>query len=344
MKTLSKDLGLIKSTIDQANHIVIIQADNPDADSLGSALALEQILSGLNKQTSLYCGIDIPGYLSYIDGWDRVADEIPKKFDVSIIVDTSSGDLLGNLNKTEQVKWVSSRPCVVIDHHDVKSTIPYASVVYFQPAAATGEIIFELASILDWQLNLASKYAIFSAIMADSLGLTTVSTTPRTIRIIADLVEGGVNIADLESKRRDNMRKKPELVHYKGELLKRIEYFGEDRVATVTIPWEEIQEYSHDYNPSMLVLDDMRLTANTDVAIAFKIYKDKRVTAKIKCNYGSGIANKLAMVFGGGGHEYVSGFKVVDGRSFEVIKDKCVNEALRLLEDLKKDDSNVKAS
>lgn len=342
MNAMTKDIEQIKQMIDKANHVVIIQADNPDADSLGSSLALEQILLELKKQTTLYCAINIPSYLSYIEGWDRVVDEIPKQFDASIIVDTSSNDLLGNLNKTEQGKWVSSRPCIVIDHHDVKATIPYATVVYCKPSSATAEIIYELAETFGWQLNAASKYAIVSAIMADSLGLTTVSTTPETIRIIANLVEGGVNLPDLESKRRDNMRKKPEIVHYKGDLLKRIEYFGDNRVATVTIPWEEIQEYSQDYNPSMLVLDDMRLTINTDVAIAFKVYKDKRVTAKIKCNYGRGIANQLATIFGGGGHQYVSGFKVTDGRNFDEIKEKCVNDALRLLDELKEETGNVK--
>ena len=49
---------------------------------------------------------------------------------------------------------------------------------------------------------------------------------------------GGVKIADLEeSKRRDSLRKKPEVVHYKGQLLQRVEYYADDRIAIITIPW-----------------------------------------------------------------------------------------------------------
>ncbi|HET6863903.1 MAG TPA: hypothetical protein VFH37_01760, partial [Candidatus Saccharimonadales bacterium] len=62
----------IQSQVSQASHVVIIQADNPDADSLASSLALEQILGDLGKDVTLYCGVDLPSYLSYVSGADRV--------------------------------------------------------------------------------------------------------------------------------------------------------------------------------------------------------------------------------------------------------------------------------
>jgi nanoRNase/pAp phosphatase (c-di-AMP/oligoRNAs hydrolase) len=67
----------IKQLVESAQHIVVLQADNPDADSVGSALALEQILHELGKEPSLYCGIDIPTYLRYLTGWDRVDNQLP---------------------------------------------------------------------------------------------------------------------------------------------------------------------------------------------------------------------------------------------------------------------------
>ena len=54
----------------------------------------------------------------------------------------------------------------------------------------------------------------------------------------------------------------------------------------------------------------MRLTDNVQIAIAFKTYNNNHITAKIRSNYGFPIANKLAEHFGGGGHQYASGFKV----------------------------------
>jgi len=331
----------IKSLITDAERIVIIQADNPDGDSLGSALALEHILGDMGKQPYLYCGADIPGYLSYLPGWDRVSKELPPRFDLSIIVDTSSGSLLENLTKTGQGMWLASKPCIVIDHHNVEASVAFATIVCNHPAVATGEVIYELAQQLRWPLNLEAKSAIMTAIMADSLGLMTPATSSRSIHIVAELVEAGVNIPELENKRRDMMRKSIDLTRYKGQLLQRIEYFSDDRVATITIPWEEIQEYSPHYNPSMLVMEDMRLTTNTAIAISFKEYSDGHITAKIRANYGSPIAGKLAEHFGGGGHEYSSGFKMsTSGRPFNEIKSECIAYATQLLDKLEQEQTH----
>jgi len=328
----------IQQILGDARRVVIIQADNPDGDSLGSALALEQILGDMGKDTYLYCGSGIPSYLTYLPGWDRVSKELPAQFDASIVVDTSAGSLLENLSISGQQGWIASKPCIVIDHHDVEATIPFAAVVCNHPAVATGEVIYELAQQLNWTLNIEAKNMLTIAIMADSLGLTTPATSGRSIHIVGELVEGGVNLAELENKRRDMMRKSKELTRYKGELLQRIEYFADERVATITIPWEEIQEYSPHYNPSMLVMEDMRLTTNTRVAIAFKLYNDDHITAKIRANYGSPIASKLAEHFGGGGHSYSSGFKMsLKGRPFNEVKSECTQYAAQLLDELEQE-------
>lgn len=333
----------IADILEKAQRIVIMQADNPDGDSLGSALALEEILGDLGKQTYLYCGVDIPTYLRYLDGWDRVSQDFPSQFDASIIVDTSADSLFENLNATPGRNWVAAKPCVIIDHHAVDNSIPYATVVCNQPAVATGEVIFELAGQLDWPLNHTAMSRLATAIMSDSLGLTTEATSARSIAIVSELVAGGVSIAELEQARRELMRKKPELVRYKGELLQRVEYYADNRIATIAIPWAEIEQYSPDYNPSMLVIDDMRMTIGTDIAIAFKIYKDGKVTAKIRCNYGKPIAGELAQHFGGGGHVYASGFKInagVGGRPFNEIKSECINKATELLDKLEQESQN----
>lgn len=174
---------------------------------------------------------------------------------------------------------------------------------------------------------------IASSILSDSLGLMTEATTPRSIRIIADLVEQDVELPALEEARRAGMRKSIELTRYKGELLQRIEYHHDDQIATITIPWEEIEKYSAQYNPSILVLEDMRLTNDVKIAIAFKVYPQGKVTAKIRANYGYPVAKDLAEHFGAGGHPYASGFKVT-GKSFNDVKAECIATANELLSKL----------
>ncbi|HET8670043.1 MAG TPA: DHH family phosphoesterase, partial [Candidatus Saccharimonadales bacterium] len=294
----------IRDILGGAQHIVIVQADNPDGDSLGSALALEHILGDMGKSVYLYCGVDIPSYLRYLPGWDRITKELPPNFDAAIIVDTSADSLLEKLSETNQKASLKTRPLIVVDHHATEATITYATVMCNKPVVATGEVLYELAQQLGWPLSQGAKEMIATSIMADSLGLVTDATSARSIHIIAELVEGGVSLANLEHARRQLMRKSPELTHYKGQLLQRVEYYGDNRVAVVSIPWEEIEKYSPSYNPSMLVIDDMRMTTDTQVAISFKIYKDGKVTAKIRCNQNAPVGGRLAEHFGGGGHMY----------------------------------------
>lgn len=328
------EAGQIRDIISGSKTIVIVQADNPDTDSLASALALEQILDKLGKEPLLFCGVDLPSYLSYVPGSDRVLRDFPKKFDASIIVDTASDSLLEKIETNHAKSWMAAKPVIIIDHHSTEPTIDFANVVCNHPAVATGEIIYELAQQLEWNLNGEAKDFISMAILSDSLGLMSEGTSSRSIQIIAELVDGGVNLSKLDNLRRMTMRREPELIAYKGRLLQRVEFYSDNRIAMLTIPWEEIEQYSPLYNPPMLVMDDMRLAKGTDVAICFKVYRDGKVTAKIRCNYGIGVANKLAEYFGGGGHSYASGFKITDGRSYDDIKLATVSKAAELLDNL----------
>ncbi|MEK7603088.1 MAG: DHH family phosphoesterase [Patescibacteria group bacterium] len=324
----------ISDLIASAKVIAILQADNPDGDSLASALALEDIIGNWGKEPVLYCGMDIPKHLQHLSGWDRVQKEMPKNFDLSIVVDCSSRSLFEIADKRGELTWVFTKPMLIIDHHKVEVTLPAKHIYTQEQAVSTGEIIYDLAKELDWQLSDHTKNMITVSILSDSLGLMTDSTSPHSIRVVADLVESGVKLAELDDARRQTMRKSEALTHYKGQLLQRIAYTPDYRIAHITIPWEEIEQFSSDYNPSMLVIDDMRLTEGTHVAIAFKTYKSSRVTAKIRCNYGYPIARELSEHFGGGGHPYASGFKIDDGTSFEDIKQNCINKALELLDEV----------
>lgn len=332
----SEDLKTINTLVKAAQKVVIIMADNPDGDSIASGLALEHILGDMGKDVHLYCGVDLmPNHFAHLPGWDRVSKELPSSFDLSIMVDCSVIRLLELLDKTGQLGWVKSRPMIVLDHHDLESDVDFAKVIYNQHSAvATGEVIYEIASTLQWPLSLEAKNMLAASILSDSLGLMTEGTTARSIEIIAALVKDGVKLFELEDARRMLMKKSPDLLKYKGRLIERIEYYSDDRIATVTIPWEEIEAYSHAYNPSMLVLDEMRYVENVRVAVAFKLYNNGRITAKIRCNSNGPIAAELARSFGGDGHKFASGFKITDKQDFASVKAACIARATELLDSL----------
>jgi nanoRNase/pAp phosphatase (c-di-AMP/oligoRNAs hydrolase) len=79
------------------------------------------------------------------------------------------------------------------------------------------------------------------------------------------------------------------------------------------------------------VQNDMLQTAGVLIAIVFKVYADGKITAAIRCNPAAPVGAKLAGHFGGGGHDYASGFKVTDGRAFEALQTDCLDVASELL-------------
>lgn len=302
--------------ISDAKKIIVIQAENPDGDSLGSALALEEILSDAGKDVVLYCPVDIPKYLRYAKGWDRVVQDFDTRCDLAVIVDTSADVLLGKTLEQPGVRhYLESHPVVVLDHHITESTLSFDHLLVSADTVATAELIYSIAQKAGWSINAQAAENILIAIMSDSLGLTTQNTTADTFDVAGALTRLGASNASIEQRRREFMKKSPEILEYKGELIRRIEYLLDGKLGLVHIPWDEIQRYSDQYNPSMLVLDEMRLVEGVEVTCAIKTYPDGKLTGKIRCN--TPVADKIAGYFGGGGHAYAAGFRAYD--SYETI-------------------------
>lgn len=312
----------IKAIIDAADHIVVLQADNPDADSLGSALALEDLLSEQGKQVSLYCSVDPPTYLRHIPGWDRVQTEIPSKFDASIIVDASTLTLFEKLGKSGQQGWIATKPCIVLDHHETTdNSITFANVVHNDPSVSSaGELIYTIAKELNWNVTPVAGACIMSAILGDTQGLTNQLAKAQTYRVMAELTEIGVDRVALEDARREFTKMDARIYTYKATLIQRTEFHADGQIALVTIPQSEINVYSPLYNPAPLIQTDMLQTIGVRVAIVLKSYDDGKILASIRASNGTPIAAKLAEHFGGGGHDYASGFKIDSGISLESIK------------------------
>jgi len=328
------EAATIKEIVEKAHKIVIIQADNPDADSLGSALALEHIIGDMGKEPYLYCAVDTPTYLRYMSGWDRVQKDLPKDFDASIIVDASTMTLFERLSQSGQQGWLASKPCAVIDHHEiVENPIPFATVtVNDSSRASAGELIYIIAKQLNWSVSTAAQELLMTSILGDTQGLTNQLASAETYKIMAEFVENGVDRPKLEEQRREFGKMQPEIYSYKADLIKRTEFADDGKIALVIIPQKEINTYSPLYNPAPLIQTDMLQTQGVEVAVVLKSYDDGRVTAAIRSNLASPIAAQLADHFGGGGHANASGFKVTDGRNVDQIKQECIARATELLE------------
>ena len=315
------------------SKICIIQAENPDGDSLGSAIALDYLLE--SKEISLYCPVDIPKYLRYFKDWSRVTNEFDYKTDGYIIVDTAAEVLLSKLLDDTAIRnRLYSAPVLVLDHHETEDDLqfPHESIIEIRPACA--ELLYRIAKEQDIAISKEAAEAIFQGILSDTLGLTSASVTAETFEIAADLTKLGADISELEDRRRELMKKSPRILDYKADLIKRIEYSLDGELATVHIPWDDIREYSDEYNPNVLILEEMRLVEGVKVAVAVKTYPDGKVTGKIRTSTEAPIAEQVAGYFGGGGHPYAAGFRTYDITYEDVIRDlvKVVPELLNEIE------------
>ena len=306
-----KEFEIAKNLIEKAKKITVIQAENPDGDSLGSALALEEILGEAGKDVQLFCPVDIPKYLRYFSGWDRISDNLWPS-DLFVIVDTASQILHSIIWENPLYRnLLEKTPILVIDHHtDATPDLEFSHEIILKEAGSCAEVIFDFAKNSGFEINQQAAEHLMGAILSDTLGFSTQNVSPETFEIASQLTKLGASTAKIEEARREFSKKSPEILEYKGELIRRIEYFLDGKLALVHIPWDEIKKYSDKYNPSVLVIDEMRLVEGVEVCVAIKTYPDGKLTGKVRTN--SPVAADIAGYFGGGGHAYAAGFRVYE--------------------------------
>ena len=214
-----KQFQTIQKLLKQSKSVLIVQADNPDADSLGSSVALLDLCQQLSISSQLYCAISLSNYLRYIDGFDQVTDQVDQNFDLTIFVDVSTKTLINKLSSLPLLKDIKQKPVIVLDHHqEIENPIDFATVIINDSlASSTGEIIFHLTQYLKIQLTNIGLNATLASIMGDTQSLSNQLTRPDTYRIVANLIDQGANRFELDKKRRELNTLPLEIFHYKAE-------------------------------------------------------------------------------------------------------------------------------
>lgn len=301
----------VKKLIDAASNILVIQSDRPDGDSIASALFIEAVLEDQGKQVHLYCGVNIPEYLRFIPGWDRISDIIPRDSDITILVDNAANALLDKFNANSDSFGIKTKPFIIADHHtNVKTDIPYATHTISRPDyASAGELLYDIFTEYGYTISVQAKTLVLQSILSDTLGLTTDLATPRTYRLVADFIESGVDRPALEEARKQYGKMDIRVFRYKAQLIERTEFLLNNQVAICVIPETESYDVGTLYNPGPLILSELLMVKDVRVAIAIKTYR-QRATVAIRCVHDTAVAHALAEQFGGGGHTHSAGFRV----------------------------------
>jgi phosphoesterase RecJ-like protein len=335
-----------KDYLSSAKHVLVIQAENPDGDSVASSLALESLIdeNWPDTKVTMFCNLTVPAHLRYLNGHDRVVQDFPKDFDLAILVDCAEEVLLEKTLRIPDSDRLKKVPVLILDHHQDKINLPFETInLIDENAVSSGAVIYNLAKKNGLKIGQETATFILASILSDTLGLSLDFVRADDFRVVAELTELGASVAKIETGRRE-LNKRPQFItQYKAELLGRVEYLLDGRLAYVHIPWEDIQQYSGIYNPPILVFEDMRLTEGVEVVMAVKSYKNGKMTAKIRTNPGYEVAGAVAAKFNCGGHPGSAGCKVEPGMySYEEFKSELVKATNECLEDLKKSNLNNK--
>ena len=324
---------IFKDFIQNKSHLCIIQAENPVGDSLGSALSLDFLLP--DKNITHFCPVNIPKYLRYFKDWSKIRNDFDYQADGYIIVDTAAQILLSKLTEDLAIKNILyTKPILVIDHHETPDDLEFPHQSIIEPAPSCTNLIYYLAQKAHLEINKTAAEYIFQGLLSDTLGLTSAGVSSQTFRLAAELEDLGANITELEERRKDFMKKSQRILAYKGDLIRRIEYHLDGKLATIHIPWEDIQEYSDEYNPNVLILEEMKMVEGVKIAVAIKTYPDGKLTGKIRASIP--VADQIASFFGGGGHPYAAGFRTYDTDYQSAVRE-LITSSLKLIEAYEKD-------
>jgi len=326
---LKTDIAKLNNLIKNSNHLLILQPEKPDADSLASTLALEEMLADDLKNITMFCYDEVPEHLRYLSGWDRVTDEFPKEFDFSILVDAGTPNMIERTLHKHGSK-LSAKPFVVIDHHKIRQGLAFDTIdIIDGRAASVGELLVELAKTLKLKISLQAAKCIISSILADTMNLTTPSTTVKTVQAFTDMVKLGVNLAELHRDYEKMGELNPELFSFKGRLIERIQYFLDGKISLLVIQPDELTKFAKIHDPSDLVIQEMRLVSGVIVAVTLRNYKTK---IKVSLRANLAIAGKAAEQFGGGGHPMAAGYRV-EGGNIDKVQEDIIKTLTKLIKD-----------
>lgn len=312
MKAALKQLN---DVIEKSKDILVLQPEKPDGDSLATSLALEEILGDLGKNVVMYCRDQVPEYIRITEGWDRVSDEFPAHFDMTILVDTGGPQMVARTLEKHQSK-LAAKPFFILDHHASREPMPFDTIdIVDTGAAATSQILLDIARQLSWTVNAKAAQAMAAALLSDTQNLTLPNVTPDTVQALADITKLGADLFMIHQKRRETDALTPELLYLKGRLLQRVHYYADQRIATLIVTPEELKQYAELHDPADLVIYMMQGVKNVKVAAVLRDYGTK-IKGSLRANIE--VAAPAAAHFGGGGHPRAAGFRVEQGSAEKV--------------------------
>lgn len=295
----------------EKDKFLVLSHRAPDGDTLGSAAALCTALHRMGKQVRFACSDEIgkkyEDLFSEIQELTKPEEGFTPEWIVS--VDIADVVLFG-----DGLAAYADKVDLCIDHH--RSNGDFAKYSYVNSAAAaTGEIIYDLLRLMNVEMDRKIAACLYTAISTDTGCFKYANATSRTLRIAADLMELGVDAADINRRMFDTMtRARLEL---ERRVLDQLDYFYEGRCVTMEIPRSILEETGAKGSDLDGITSLPRQIEGAFVGVTIRERKDGgyklslRGQPPVDCS-------AICEEFGGGGHKGAAGCTFDRGTSQEI--------------------------
>lgn len=287
--------------LEQPCPTLVLLHRNPDADAVGSAFALKQVLEDLGSTAHCMCCDELPPHLAFLaEGMQEsiLPESLPESFlpQRIITVDTATTALLGSLAEIYE-----GQVDLMLDHH--ASAIPYANH-YIADAAATGELMFDIVK------HFAQREAVeitellctnlYAAISGDTGGFRFANVTPETHIRAAELVASGIDTEAINRALFDS--RSMEQLRAMAAGISNLHLSHNGSVAVILFPYALKAALGLEEHDLDKLIDVARSLAGVRIAIVIRQPSTEavfRASVRSSCDYD---VSELCGLFGGGGH------------------------------------------
>ena len=325
-------LGEVCDRLDAASSVLILSHARPDADTLGSAFALRELLRLMGKRAEVINGDEMPKRLRGILGVDSIAPEtLPEGFtpDLVVSVDVSVSKLLGSLEE----KWGKSVD-LAIDHHVLGT--PFAKETYVGDVGACGEIILDVFEEFENRgkasLNRTAATALYAAICSDTGSFKFEAVTADTHRRIAKLLDVGINHSEIARRLFDSQPISQ--VMATKEALDALHFYAGGKLAVVNFTRAMMTPHGLTNEDIDDIISLTRTIEGVEVGMTIKQNADDLTLFKVSMRSNRvADVSKLCALFGGGGHVRAGGCSV-SAENEKIAEQMLVDAVVRELEGL----------
>jgi|HigsolmetaAR203D_1030402.scaffolds.fasta_scaffold00569_11 Exopolyphosphatase-related proteins len=309
--------------IREHDDFLVVSHIHPDGDAVGSTCAVGWILDQLGKRNMLCNEGAIPKKYRFLRRGDQIADYAghrpDKMYRHVICVDCADYQRIGSI-----AEWIAEDAQIVnIDHHPTNDRYGAVHVVK-EDAAATAELLFDLAEELALPLTAEMAECIYTGILTDTGGFRYANTSPRVMQIASRLLTYGISPGMLA----EVLLEKTTFAHILllKKALTTLSFTEDRRIAWVCAWKKDIEEAGAGNEDMDGLVNYPRNIEGVEVGLLFKQMSDREVKVSFRASSRVDVS-RVAQQFGGGGHVRAAG-ATIRGDMDEVVAR--VVEATRL--------------